>query len=52
MNDPVKITFEDGSRQIINPSPKFNGDYHSLAESIAMGRKHSYRILKDKPEKK
>ena len=50
MNNPMKITFEDGSRQIIRPTQAFDGNYHALAHAIANGKKHSYRILKDKKE--
>ncbi len=49
---PVKISYIDGSTQVINPSEKFDGKYKELCQTIAEGRKHEYKILKgfeDKP---
>lgn len=43
----LKITYDNGATQIINPSPLFDGDYKTLAMAIAEGRPHTYKILKD-----
>jgi hypothetical protein len=51
-NNPLKLIYDNGAVQIINPSTKFNGEYKELAEAIAEGRKHTYKILSDETKKK
>ena len=48
-NYPVKITYEEGSTQVINVSPKFDGDYYSLVHDVAQGKPCTFKVLK--PEK-
>lgn len=43
--EALKITYENGATQIVNPSKTFDGNYHALAHDIAKGAKHSYVIL-------
>ncbi len=43
---PVKISYIDGSTQVINPSDKFDGNYKDLCYTVADGRNHTYKILK------
>jgi hypothetical protein len=45
--NPMKITFEEGSTQVIKPTEKFDGDYKALAREIARGSKHTFEILAD-----
>ena len=42
----LQVIFENGSSQVINPSNKFDGDYKLLADHIAQGKKHTFKILK------
>jgi len=43
----MRITYENGASQIINPSDKFDGNYHDLAHTIAGNCKFTYKILKE-----
>lgn len=46
--DSLRIMYADGSVQIVTPSASFDGNYNTLAKTIAEGREFTYKILKDK----
>jgi hypothetical protein len=48
----MKITYAEGSTQVINPSEAFDGNYKALAHDIAKGAPHTYKVLGDDTPKK
>jgi len=46
MKPALKIIYENGTVQVIQPSEMFDGRYDLLAYHIAKGHPHKYVILK------